>query len=277
MQKTIECEAGGFLLRSVDAEALLKGVSDCPPPPAFLSEIAVDKNSTVERGDAATALRERLADMLENRAYRDCLTLVRHRLEAIYVHRKTAPRDEVLHLAGILTDLLVHSGRQMEPDLARQIAALESQSLDARSHYKVQELFCQITDMLFASDADRDVLASERIETALRFIERNLAKGVTLEEAAGVAHVSPCYLSRLFRKEMGMTFMAYLKAQQIGRAKALLKNSDLPITNVALDLSYADANYFCKAFKKEVGISPSEYRRRFQKHVDGAGNVETAT
>jgi methylphosphotriester-DNA--protein-cysteine methyltransferase len=63
-----------------------------------------------------------------------------------------------------------------------------------------------------------------------------------------------------------------------GRTReALLKNSDLPITNVALDLSYADANYFCKAFKKEVGISPSEYRRRFQKHVDGAGNVETAT
>ncbi|WP_444460141.1 helix-turn-helix domain-containing protein [Rhodobacter capsulatus] len=58
-----------------------------------------------------------------------------------------------------------------------------------------------------------------------------------------------------------MTFIAYVKERRMSRAKDLLAGSSLPILNVALDLAYQDANYFCKAFKKEVGVSPSEFRR----------------
>lgn len=209
-------------------------------------------------------VRSRLTTMVAQSDYRECLKLVRQRLEAIYAHRDIAPRHEVLHLAEVLIDLASETGRELDPALSRQITALESQRLDARSLYKVQELFCQMTDTLFDSDDERGVPACGRIETVLQFIERNLCKGLTLEDAAAFAHVSPCYLSRLFRKEMNMTFISYIKEQRIERAKQLLKNSDLPISNVSLDLSYADANYFCKAFKKEVGISPSQYRQRCQ-------------
>jgi AraC-like DNA-binding protein len=210
---------------------------------------------------------DRIRVLVLRHAYRDCLRLVRTRLEGIYAHKEMAPRHEVLDLAEILTGLLDESGRKLTPLMARQVEDLESQRLDARSQYKVQELFCQITDALFDPGQENGGSAGQRIETVLHFIERNLSKGVTLEEAADFAHVSPCYLSRLFRKKMNRTFISYLKGQRIERAKTLLRNSDLPIANVSLDLSYADANYFCKAFKKEVGISPSQYRQQFSNHA----------
>ncbi|MGI2030833.1 response regulator transcription factor [Rhizobium panacihumi] len=275
MQKAIELKADGFLLKPVRTEALLKAVGDCLAEP-FAA--APGRSAVVEVEDIdADDIQGRLGDLVDRRAYRDCLRLVRRRLETIYAHRDTAPRHEVLDLAEMLTDLVALSGRELPQAIARQIDGLESQRLDARSLYKVQELFCQITDTLFEADDERTVPAGERIETVLHFIERNLAKGVTLEDAAEFAHVSPCYLSRLFRKEMNMTFISYLKEQRIERAKDLLQNSDLPITNVSLDLSYADANYFCKAFKKEVGISPSEYRRRFQTSAGGSAAQNPAT
>jgi len=262
MQRAIEHNADGVLLKPVRTEALLKAVEGCRSEPlATARDVGV---RLVADNAVAGDIRRRLATLVEEGAYRDCLKLVRLRLEAIYAHRDIAPRHEVLDFAEVLTDLADELGHELKPGLSRQINALESQRLDARSLYKVQELFCQMTDALFDNDEERGVPASERIETVLQFIERNLCKGVTLEDAADFAHVSSCYLSRLFRKEMNMTFISYIKEQRIERAKQLLQNSDQPITNVSLDLSYADANYFCKAFKKEVGISPSEYRQRFR-------------
>lgn len=269
MQAAIQYKADGFLLKPVRTDALLEGVRDClalsAPEKAGPSLRLVPTIDTEEEEDSGPSMADRIRALVERRAYRDCLRVVRTRLENIYAHKDVAPRHEVLDLAEILTNLLKETGRKLTAPMARQVEELENQRLDARSQYKVQELLCQITDALFDPGQEHGGSAGERIETVLHFIERNLSKGVTLEDAADFAHVSPCYLSRLFRKKMNTTFISYLKGQRIERAKSLLQNSDLPITNVSLDLSYADANYFCKAFKKEVGISPTEYRHQFQK------------
>jgi len=269
MQAAIQYKADGFLLKPVRANALLDGVRDClalPVPEKVAPSLQlVPAGDTVEDNDHDFDMADRIRSLVERRAYRDCLRLVRMRLENIYAHKDVASRHEVLDLAEILTDVLEETGRKLTASMIRQIEELENQRLDARSQYKVQELLCQITDVLFDPGQEHGRAAGERIETVLHFIERNLSKGVTLEDAAEFAHVSPCYLSRLFRKKMNTTFISYLKGQRIERAKALLQNSDLPINNVSLDLSYADANYFCKAFKKEVGISPTEYRQQFHK------------
>jgi two-component system response regulator YesN len=286
MQSAIQLKADGFLLKPVRTEALLKAVGDC------LAGIGTQPQSSVHPArspvSAATPLvaedghgmRARIVEMVGARAYRDCLSLVRRRLETIYGHKDAAPRYAVLDLAEMLSGLVTQSGRKLPEPLARGVEELENQRLDTRSHHKVQELFCEIADFLFAGDAEPGATAAQRIQTVLNMIERNLHKGVTLEDAADFANISPCYLSRLFRKEMNMTFISYLKGQRIERAKELLQSSNLPITNVSLDLSYADANYFCKTFKKEVGLSPSEYRRQFQKpsghSIETHQNMDTA-
>ncbi|MFD2174270.1 response regulator [Rhodobacter lacus] len=272
MQAAIQLRADGFLLKPVRTEALLKAVEDClrsvPAAPVAAPMLAKAPAAAEPAGVPEAiadplALKAEIERLVQHNAYRECLMLVRRQLEALHAHREVAPRQGVLDLSQVLTDLVACAGRPLPDAVARKIEALTAQRLEARDHYKLQELFSEITDLLFADDEEPGTSAAARIETVRNYIERNLHKSVTLEEAADHAHVSACYLSRLFHKQMEMTFITYLKQRRIARAKQLLECSSLPIVNVALDLAYQDANYFCKAFKKEVGVSPSEYRRQF--------------
>ena len=62
-----------------------------------------------------------------------------------------------------------------------------------------------------------------------------------------------------------MNFVTYLTNQKIEIAKDMLINTDIPIINIALDLSYHEPNYFSKVFKKNVGMTPTAFRRKFRK------------
>lgn len=75
-------------------------------------------------------------------------------------------------------------------------------------------------------------------------------------------NISPVYLSRLFKKEEGINFIDYLNQYRIEVAKKLLQDIRYHIIEVA-DLSgFHNTRYFSKIFKKAVGITPSEYRKR---------------
>ncbi|RAP42977.1 DNA-binding response regulator [Rhodovulum viride] len=269
MQTAIHLKADNFLLKPIRTEDLLKAVHECLATHEPMAARAAGAwTVTAPAPDAIRVpeppVADRIAGLVDHSAYRECLALVRRHLEAIYAQREPSPRRAVLEFLRIMLQVVEVRGLALPPALARHVEALESQRLDMHSHFQVQEVLCQITDVLFEASESGGAHASGRIQDVLNYIERNLHKGVTLEDAADFAQISPCYLSRLFRKEMDVTFISYLKTQRIERAKELLQDSDLPITNVSLDLSFQDANYFCKAFKKEVGLSPSEYRRRFR-------------
>ena len=233
-------------------------------PASSLRDEPAQVFETTETGEVA----RQVAALVDKTAYRDCLWLVRRHLETIYARKDVAPRRAILEYVRAMVQVVDDRGLQLPPGLSRQIDALMSQRLDLHSHFHMQELLYQLTDVLFEAAEVGGAHAPGRVQDVLNYIERNMHKGVTLEDAAEFAQISPCYLSRLFRKEMEMTFISYLKSQRIERAKQLLKDSDLPITNVSLDLSFQDANYFCKAFKKEVGVSPSEYRRRYRHRTE---------
>jgi AraC-like DNA-binding protein len=62
---------------------------------------------------------------------------------------------------------------------------------------------------------------------------------------------------------MDINFITYITDRKIELAKDMLLNTDAPISNIAIELSYNEANYFSKAFKKKVGITPSQYREKY--------------
>lgn len=98
------------------------------------------------------------------------------------------------------------------------------------------------------------------IKILLNYIEKNFQNGLTLKEVADYMNFSPYYLSKLFKNEMGINFIEYITIRKIEKAKELLENTDMPILNIALDLSYNEPNYFSRVFKKIVGMTPTEYR-----------------
>lgn len=103
------------------------------------------------------------------------------------------------------------------------------------------------------------------IEDILNYIDRNCHKDISLDQVGEYANMSSYYLSKIFKKETGVNFVTYLTERKIEIAKDMLINTDVPIINIALDLSYHEPNYFSKVFKKSTGLTPTEFRREKKK------------
>ena len=84
---------------------------------------------------------------------------------------------------------------------------------------------------------------------------------LTLEKLAEVLQVSPTYLSRLMKRELGHSFIHVLVQVRIQKAVHLLKETDHSILDIALQVGYDSQHYFSTAFKKMIGVSPNQYRR----------------
>jgi two-component system response regulator YesN len=83
---------------------------------------------------------------------------------------------------------------------------------------------------------------------------------ISINKVCGYLHISAGYFSTIFKKEAKMTFVNYLMQIRMDAAKELLKTTDLKAFEVAEKVGYADPNYFSFSFRKQVGISPKEYR-----------------
>ncbi|MBM7868798.1 two-component system response regulator YesN [Clostridium pascui] len=112
------------------------------------------------------------------------------------------------------------------------------------------------------NDVAKPKCLNKALEPALKYIEENYGEQVLLEDVASVSNLSPYYFSKLFKKEMGMNFTTYVTKYKMKKAKWMLKNTDIPIVNIASELGYYECGYFTKVFKKIEGITPTEYRSK---------------
>jgi two-component system, response regulator YesN len=114
---------------------------------------------------------------------------------------------------------------------------------------------------LSAYAAWRRQYSESTIATAMRYIEEHYAESLSLMQVASHVHLNASYFSHLFKKETGHSFVNYLVQVRMDRAKQLLRNTDLSVTEVAGIVGYDLPNYFAKLFRQSTGISPKEYRR----------------
>jgi AraC-like DNA-binding protein len=73
-------------------------------------------------------------------------------------------------------------------------------------------------------------------------------------------HLSPCYFCKLFKKQVGVTFTEYRARTRIEKAKTLLQDGHLRISEVAFEAGFDSIPHFNRVFRQQVGCSPSEYR-----------------
>jgi two-component system response regulator YesN len=100
------------------------------------------------------------------------------------------------------------------------------------------------------------------IENAKRYIENNYKSQFSYKDVAREIFISPSYFLNLFKKITGQTFTDYLTDVRIASAKNLLKTSEMNITEIAYEIGFNNSNYFSNIFKKSVGISAKEYRKK---------------
>ena len=97
---------------------------------------------------------------------------------------------------------------------------------------------------------------------ALEYLEGRYRTTVTIEETASRLSVSPGYLNRLFRRDLGLSFHEWLTCFRVRRAMELLKSPDVKVYEVADQVGYAYARHFGQTFRKLLGVTPTQYKAR---------------
>lgn len=96
-----------------------------------------------------------------------------------------------------------------------------------------------------------------------RYIASHLYEQMRLSDIAMAVHLDPNYCSSLFSKCEGMSIFEFITARRIEVAKSLIAADYMQISEVAEKVGFSDSNYFSRAFRHLVGVSPSEWRRNF--------------
>lgn len=105
-------------------------------------------------------------------------------------------------------------------------------------------------------------LGEERtIHGLTRYLQEHLKEEISLSVLAEEFHLNPQYISQLFKNEIGVNFLTYLTNIRLEHAKKLLISTSLPIAEVSEQSGYGDYRVFTKVFKKNEGITPSQYRK----------------
>ena len=97
-------------------------------------------------------------------------------------------------------------------------------------------------------------------DSLVSYVQYNFTTDISIDDIAQACACSPSTVSHLFKKHTGVSVMKYIHDLRINQAKKLLTATDLPIATVSQMCGFLNINYFPTAFKKEVGITPTDYR-----------------
>ena len=107
--------------------------------------------------------------------------------------------------------------------------------------------------------------SNSAVKKAMLYIQENYSKDISLDDVSGQVNISPYYFSKIFKEETGENFIEYLTRIRIDKAKELLVDENVSVKEAGIKSGYSDPNYFSRIFKKQMDMTPSEYKARYGK------------
>ncbi|MDF2662824.1 MAG: AraC family transcriptional regulator [Paenibacillus sp.] len=114
-----------------------------------------------------------------------------------------------------------------------------------------------------SGDPDKHAAYFRRLKPAVDYMETHFSGKVYMESVCQTVNMSPYHFSSMFKKVFGIPPIQYLTRVRIDRAKRMLLDRDIPVTEIAERSGFCNINYFDKVFKEQSGFTPIEYRKRF--------------
>lgn len=147
-----------------------------------------------------------------------------------------------------------------------QLSQLQSQTdVEFQTRNLVSEIWLLLLEALKHVQLERPgSRKQDRILSMVAFLQENFTEKLTLEDIAAAASVSPRECLRCFREAIGKTPMEYLTDYRIHAAQKLLQNTDLPISDIALNTGWGSSSYFAKIFHRQTGKTPNACRKEAQ-------------
>lgn len=186
-------------------------------------------------------------------------------------------RIRVLELVVLLSRAAVEGGASVE-----EVFGLNDRSLPRLQRFEsvddiaawLSALLRRFIDCVFVPETVRHAELARRI---LRYIRTRSAERLTLRSVSAEAGLSPTYFSKVFKDEIGVSFVEYLARVRVERSKVLLRDGRLPIVEVAAAAGFTDQSYFTKVFRRIVGVPPGRYRKSGGRPPGTAETVRTGS
>lgn len=135
--------------------------------------------------------------------------------------------------------------------------------------YMQEEIVSQLTYLLMTylrkSAAEQPILEYGVFDRIIEYVQENYMNDLTVKELADYVHVSESYLSRLMSSKIGVSPMKYVNHVRIESAKQVLK-TDRSIDDIAVLTGFKESKYFSTVFKRQTGITPSEFRKEVSRY-----------
>ncbi|OME29931.1 AraC family transcriptional regulator [Paenibacillus odorifer] len=164
---------------------------------------------------------------------------------------------------------LSHVCREVDPHVIQKIFSSLTSHMKSDAVYahllaksKLMELFSYFIMNIDVDDITFKNLSSiEKLTKVLTYIDAHIERNITIHELAEIAYMHPNYFIRLFKQQIGVPPIQYITRKKITKAKELLRGTQSSVGEIAHDLGFSELYYFSKQFKKNVGLSPSEFRQ----------------
>lgn len=145
----------------------------------------------------------------------------------------------------------------------------DMQSEYTQKHTGYLELLrCKLIEIIIATM--REIQSADRImynsieKFITEYINENYMNKITLKEISAKLNYSVPYLSKMFKEECGITFEQFLQKTRVAQGCRLLANTDKKICDIAECVGYNDTKFFINVFKKNLNMSPREYRKLYR-------------
>lgn len=171
----------------------------------------------------------------------------------------------------LMAEILIERESMLKLDsgdnLQNRKRSLQAQLAALSEVPEMQDCYCR-----FLLDLAQDIESKNKtkkylhILRASEYVESNYSdRDLSLDQVAEHTGISPAYLSRLFKEEMGVSFVDYVRDIRLSNCKYLLATTEIPITDIGFQAGFNSMQSYYRVFKKQTGLSPGSYRQANRK------------
>lgn len=232
----------------------------------LVKEVTDKESQSVRSAETERVLRDLLPEISDAYLLHN-ISLV----EEILIRAKQAVKDHCVTNMKMVLEFILNSCIQINNSYIKK-GDKEKPFLIIAIHEELEQCIFLDDYIEYANKIFRQALEDEQkkiqqkyslpIAKAVSYIQTHYVDNLTAEFMSDYIEKTPNYFSHLFKKEAGVSFKEYLNMIRIQKARELLSETDLKIYEVAELVGYRDSIYFSQAFKKAMGYSPAECRRR---------------
>ncbi|QMV41119.1 response regulator [Cohnella cholangitidis] len=174
-------------------------------------------------------------------------------------------QQRVLELLWIAARVLAEMGVETDTPLY---------SFQAQDYRQLQAESGMLLDRMRQSFADRlERLEPDTIQRIKQYIVEHSHEDISLDAIGKRVGLSPFYISKTFKEQLGVNYIDFLTECRIEKAKKLMADPERSLKEITFEVGYHDPNYFSKVFKKTCDVSPTDYRKTLR-GMNGQPNEE---